>query len=110
MASETWLEWLAESLAPLRGVSLRRMFGGHGVFRAGAMFGLVVADRLYLKVDTATEARYRAAASRPFRYTRRGQEVALGYWLVPEAVLEEPEALLAWADEASAVAQRGRKG
>ena len=80
------------------------MFGGHGVFRHGGMFGIVVRENLHLKAGPVTEKRYREAGSQPFRYTRGGRQVALGYWQVPEAVLEEPEELRAWAAEASALA------
>jgi DNA transformation protein len=49
-----------------------------------------------------------AAGCGPFEYQRGGKTVALGYWQVPADVLDEPEALCAWARRACAAAQRAK--
>ena len=49
-------EFLEELFAPIGGVTVRRMFGGLGIFKDGVMFALVVDDVLYLKAD-ADDAR-----------------------------------------------------
>ncbi len=104
------VDWLLEGLVPLGGVSARRMFGGHGLFRAGLMFGLVVRDTPYLKVDATTRPGFEAAGSQPFTYSRGGKPAVLGYWQVPPAVLDEPEEWRAWALAAFAVALRAQRG
>ncbi len=111
MASSAGLvAWLLEALEPLGGVTARRMFGGHGLFRRGLMFCLVAGDAAYLKVDDSTRAAFEAAGSGPFTYSRGGKPASLGYWLVPAAVLDDPEALQAWAERAIAVALRAKRG
>jgi DNA transformation protein len=35
-------------------IEARRMFGGHGLYHDGRMFGLVANDTLYLKTDEQT--------------------------------------------------------
>jgi len=41
---------LLELLEEFPDVTAKRMFGGHGIFRDGLMFGLVADSMLYLKV------------------------------------------------------------
>lgn len=103
-----------EQFAGLGAVEARRMFSGHGVFLDGLMFALLVQDRLYLKADERSRARFVAAGSQPFTYLtrRRGvqQRVALSYWSAPEAVLESRAAALRWGGLALEAAQRQAAG
>ncbi len=100
--------WLLEALAPLGGVAAKRMFGGHGLFQHGLMFALVARDAAWFRADAVTEPEYRAAGCGPFEYQRAGRTVALAYWQVPAAVLDDPEALCAWARLATAAAARAK--
>jgi DNA transformation protein len=106
MASDSFREFLLEQLAPLGPVTLRRMFGGAGVFCHGVMFGLVVADALYLRGDEQNRAIFEAAGAPPFSYVRQGRAVELAYWRVPDQMLDEAEELLVWTRSALAAAQR----
>jgi DNA transformation protein len=51
-------EELAEVFERFGRVSARRMFGGHGIFHEGRMFGLVSGERLYLKTDEESRAEF----------------------------------------------------
>ncbi len=85
------------------------MFGGWGLFLDDTMFGLVVGERLYFKVDAETEPRFAAAAAEAFTYLRQGKRVALSYW---EAPLDAPwcaGALLPWAELGLSAARRARE-
>jgi TfoX N-terminal domain len=64
--------FVVESLRPLGPVSARRMFGGHGIFMDGLMFGLIADAQLYLKVDEGNRAAYEAEGLQPFTYARAG--------------------------------------
>ena len=102
---------LLDLLEGLDGVSARRMFGAHGLFRDGLMFGLVADDALYLKVDDRTRAEYEARGLPPFCYRRKGKTIAMGYRMAPEEALEDAEVLAAWARQACAAARRaGARG
>jgi DNA transformation protein len=84
------------------GVSARRMFSGYGLFRAGAMFGLIARDAFYLRVDDRNRADFAAAGSRVFTYRREGREVELrGYMECPPNILEDPEEMIRWAKAAA---------
>lgn len=99
---------LQEVLRDFGDVALRRMFGGHGVFRDGLMIGIVVDDTLYLKADAETCGEFESRGLAPFEYTRQGRRVSLSYRRAPEEVLESPQAAAHWARLAYAAALRAR--
>ena len=105
---EGLVAWLLEALEPLGGVAAKRMFGGHGLFQRGLMFALVARDAAWFRADSLTQPDYLAEGCGPFEYQRGGKTVALGYWQLPPAVLDEPEALCTWARRACAAAQRAK--
>ena len=86
------------------------MFSGVGLFHSGAMFGLIVRDTLYFRVDDGTRKRYEGAGSEPFSYLRSGRSVSLSaYYAVPEDLFDRPDELLDWARDAVTVARTARK-
>ncbi len=87
-------------------VSVRRMFGGHGVFADGMMFAIEQDGELFLKADDLTIPKLAAENSEPFIYRARGREIALSYWKVPERLYDEPDDFAGFAREAFAAAQR----
>ncbi len=89
-------------------VSARRMFSGHGLFRGGLMFALVVDDTLYLKTDAESRDLFEDAGLEPFRYRRGSKLVALGYHTAPAELAEDGEALASWAGAAWEAALRTR--
>ena len=102
--------FLEEMLAPLGGVSVRRMFGGLGLFRAGLMFGLVMRDELYLKVAPDGTASFAAEGGVPFSYAGKGGRVTViaSYWRAPDRLSDDAEELVAWARRACAAAERAQ--
>lgn len=88
-------------------VAARRLFGGHGVYRAGTMFAIVSRDTLYFRTDTVNRPDFEAAGMAPFRVGKAGGErIALSYHEVPAEVLEDAELLAPWAERAFAAAMR----
>lgn len=106
-ASEGFIELLKDVLAGLGPVSIRRMFGGAGVYADGVMFGLVADDTLYLKADAATKAAYEAEGLKPFGYGSGGKRIDLPYWRIPERLLDDPDEMTEWARTALSVARAG---
>ena len=75
------------------------MFGGHGIFHDGTMFGIVDSSgRTFLKSSEFLVDRFEAAGSE-----KHGQ---MPYFSVPETVMNNPSKLLEWANDAI----RGSKG
>jgi len=104
-------EFIRELFAQFRPVTVRRMFSGAGIFCDGLMFGLIVRDMIYLKVDATTIPDFEREGSTPFTYTRgkskgRASEHALPYWRLPERLYDDPDELAVWATRAFATAER----
>jgi DNA transformation protein and related proteins len=97
-----------ELMQPWGSVSARRMFGGHGLYRDGTFFALIIDDTLYLKADDETRERFTAAGSRPFVYDKRraGRRVETSYWSAPAACLDSAPEMAAWCELALAAALR----
>jgi DNA transformation protein len=104
--SPTLAALLADVLEPLGRIEVRRMFGGGGLMCDGVMIGIVSDDALYLKADDATRGAFEAEGCEPFVYQRKGRTIALGYWRVPERLLDEPDEMIAWSRTALGAALR----
>jgi DNA transformation protein len=104
--SSGFQDFILDLLGPLDPVS-RRMFSGVGLFHGGVMFGLLVRDAMYLRVDDTTRERFEGVGSRPFSYRRGEREVSLSaYYVVPEDLLDRQDELLQWTRDAIASARR----
>lgn len=99
-------EALRELFSPFGVVSVRRMFGGHGVFADGMMFALEQDGELFLKADDLTIPSLAAEKSEPFIYRARGREIALSYWKLPERLYDEPDEFVTFARDAFGAALR----
>jgi DNA transformation protein and related proteins len=101
-----FLSYVRDQLRRWAPVEIRRMFGGHGVFRGNTMFGLIHADALYLRTDDGNRGDFAAAGMAAFTYARGAKTVSLGYHEVPAEVIEDGENLAQWAARAFAAAER----
>ena len=103
---EGFIAHILDLLQDWDGVSARRMFSGYGLYREGAMFGLVARETLYFRVDAGNRPDFIAAGAQPFRYRRSAdREVAIqAYMECPPDLLEDEEALIGWARRALAAA------
>jgi DNA transformation protein len=103
--SRQFQDFILDLLAPLDPVA-RRMFSGVGLFHGGAMFGLLVRDAVYLRVDDGTRGRFEQAGSTAFSYMRGDRRVSIAaYYAVPEGLLDQPDELLQWARDAIGAAR-----
>jgi DNA transformation protein len=100
-----YCDYLIDLLSPWAEVAVKSMFGGWGLYRKGQIFGIVIEDTPYFKVDDANRADYEAAGSEPFSYIAKGNKrVAMSYWQVPGDILDDGDTLKAWADKAYSAA------
>lgn len=106
--SQGFLDMIREMLAPLGGISARRMFGGAGVYCDGVLFALADDDVLFLKADEATKARFEADGCGRFTYEGQTGPVSMQYWRLPERVYDEPDEFLDFARDAIAVAVKSK--
>jgi DNA transformation protein len=104
-------EFIRELFSPFGPVTVKRMFGGAGIWSEGLMFGLVFDGAIFLKVDEESIPNFEREGSKPFVYTRakskgRVGRASLSYWRLPERLYDDPEELAVWAGRALAIAQR----
>ena len=105
------VEHLVEQLAPMRGVTAKRMFGGHGIFKGGLMFALVADGIVFLKADAANAPEFDELDLEPFTYTKKktGKTSVMSYRRCPESALEQQDELVRWGKSAHAAAKRAKK-
>ena len=107
VASDGFVEFLRDQLAPVGRVTMRRMFGKTGVFCDGFMLAMVRDNTLYFRVDDDNRATFKEAESfPPLNYEKKGGSIDLSFWRAPERLFDEPEELVAWARSALAAARR----
>jgi DNA transformation protein and related proteins len=104
-------EFIGELFAQFRPVTMKRLFGGAGLYAGDIMFGLVFDGAIFLKVDATSIPDFEREGSRPFVYTRakspgRVGRHSLSYWRLPDRLYDEPDELAVWAEHALAIAQR----
>jgi DNA transformation protein len=100
---------LEELFATIEGATLRRMFGGIGVFKDGLMFALVADDVLYMKADEATAPRFAAEGFGQWIYPGRDRPVPMPYWQVPDRLFDDADEFREWALVAFEAAERTKK-
>jgi DNA transformation protein and related proteins len=89
-------------------VSVRRLFGGAGIYAEGVMFALVHQGVIYLKADGQSAAAFEREGLAPFTYaTREGARELASYRRMPDRLYDAPDELVGWAREALAAARRG---
>ncbi len=105
--SPDYAEFIKELMAPLGPVTIRRMFGGAGVFADGLMFALIAGDVLHFKADGQNRPMFEAEDMPPFVYeTKDGRRAVMSYMQAPEHLFDDPDEFAAWAREALSAALR----
>ncbi len=102
-------EHVGELFAPLGVVTIRRMFGGAGVYLHGVMFALIADGETYLKVDAALRADLEAEGSGPFTYEKKNGETAvMAYYRLPDMAADDPVEASGWGRRALDVALKAQ--
>src|SRR5580658_307235 len=71
---------LKELFQPFGAVTVKRMFGGHGVYAQDLCFAVESGGEAFLKVDAQSQPDFSAAGSSPFIYMARGKPMTTSYW------------------------------
>lgn len=108
------LTLIMELWDPLRPITVRRMFGGSGIFKDGLMFAIFIRGTLYLKSDATTISDFSKYSLKPFSYERSGKAgqakvVELSYVEAPLDIYDDPEMAIKWAEKAIGAALRNKK-
>jgi DNA transformation protein and related proteins len=88
---------IEELFAPLGPVTIRRMFGGKGIYHRGRIIAVELRDEMMLKGDALTAPDLEAAGARRWTYQGKGgKAVAMPYWSVPDAAFDDPDEMGRW--------------
>lgn len=83
-------ELLVEKLNDIGGISSKKMFGGHGIFHEGKMFGIVDSKgQAYFKVNDIIKTDFEENGCH-----RHGK---MPYFSIPNVILNDDEKLMEWA-------------
>lgn len=103
---KAFVSYVIELMQPLGPVYAKRMFGGHGIFLDGLMFGIIDNSVLYLKADNDSKDDFIAQGLEAFKYSKQGKQLKLSYYQAPEQALEDAEEMQLWANKAYLTALR----
>ena len=98
--SDSFKDFVLDQLHGMGRIACRPMFGGYGLYRDEAFFGIVFEGRLYFRTTSKSIAQYRERGMRPFRPSAK--MTLQSYYEVPVEIIEDLEQLTAWAKQASA--------
>lgn len=104
-SSRDFADYCCELLASAGPCVARRMFGGWGVSIDGLTIAIIAdlgsGEKLWLKADDESIARFEAARCERFSYAshKAGVEVqrSMNYYSAPEEALESTHAMAPWA-------------
>jgi DNA transformation protein and related proteins len=101
--SNDYLDYVTEQLSEFGAITIRKMFGGAGLYFDDFIFGLITgSDMFYLKVDGTNKADYESKGMTAFGATEKSK--GMPYYEVPVEVLEDRTELAIWAMKAFEVA------
>ena len=98
------VSYVVDLMQSMGSVYAKSMFGGHGIFLEGLMFGLIADGVLYLKADTETVNQFIDRDLEAFTYNKKGKQLKMRYYQAPDEALEDGEVMSLWANNAYAVA------
>lgn len=101
------IEEMFEALGP---VTIKRMFGGKGIYHHGRILALEVDDEILLKADAESAPEFRASGARQWAYEgkKAGKTVAMPYWSIPDDAFDDPDIMARWVRLAYAAALRAK--
>ncbi len=107
-ARNEFVDYVVGLRAGWAAVSVRKMFGGYGLYRDGLMFALIVSDELFFKTDADTVAQFEQEGCHPFVYTSQTRTVQMSYWSAPATSLDAPAVMGEWCLSAFGAALRAQ--
>jgi DNA transformation protein len=99
-------DYIGELFSSFGPVTVRRMFGGAGVFADGLMIALISNGDIFLKADSETSRAFESEGMKPFTYGAKRSRVTMSYWRMPDRLLDDQDELAEWAKAALGAARR----
>lgn len=100
---------IEEMFSALGPVTIKRMFGGKGIYFEGLIVALEVSGDILLKADSDSAPEFEAAGSVQWAYDGKGKPVKMPYWSIPEEAFDDPDEMARWVRLAHEASLRARK-
>lgn len=102
-------DYLKDAFSSFGPISCRKMFGGHGVYHDGIMFGLIADNILYLKADNSFAEEFRMRGLPQFQYPKGNKIVKMSYFQAPDEIFDSMQDAEWWAKRAFGCAVKAKK-
>ena len=106
---DSFFSYVEDQFSGIGKISIRKMFGGAGIYCQGVMFGLISDNIIYLKTDDSNKSDFEKLDLKPFKYNAKGKEISMSYYEIPEDILENSEILEKWASKSLKIALKNLK-
>jgi len=100
--STDFLDYVLDQLSAWDEISVKRMFGGAGLYREGLMFALVVNNIVYLKVDKTNINKFIQEGSTPLK-PLKSEATVPSFYNVPPDIFEDSDQFIEWARESLSI-------
>jgi DNA transformation protein and related proteins len=90
-------------------VTIKRMFGGLGIYARGTIVAIETAGEIFLKADAASAPQFAAEGARQWRYDGKDKPVFMPYWTIPEDAFDDPDLMAKWVRLALEAGLRAKK-
>lgn len=108
-ASASFIEYVSDLFSPFGEITIRKMFGGAGVYCNGAIFAILDDDSIWFKVDDVTRETFEAEGLAPFEIEMNGKAGTMSYYNAPDEIFDDADALRHWTELALGAAARNKK-
>ncbi len=103
-------EALRDVFAGLGPVTVKKMFGGKGIWHQGIMVGAVVDGVVRLRGDAVSGPEFEAAGAERWTYSSKMKKpVNMPYWTIPDSAIDDPDEFTVWTHKAYELALRAKK-
>lgn len=107
--SASHLDHLKDLFSPFGVITIRKMFGGAGIYCDGQFFAIADDDDVWLKVDDVTRDEFEGAGLKPFEFEMKGKVGTMSYYKPPDDIYDDEDALRQWTGLALDAAARSKK-
>ena len=90
---------ISDLFSGLGPVSIRKLFGGKGIYHEGVIVAIELRGEIMLKADAMLAPEFENAGCTQWTYTgsKHGKQVAMPYWTVPDGAMDDPDDMAVWA-------------
>jgi len=106
---DAFVSYVLDMLHEFGQVTAKAMFGGHGIYRGGIIFAIIVDVALYIKADDKNRALFEENGLHQFSYIKKGKECFMSYYTVPEKAMDDKDELYYWTGKGYEAALRSQK-